>query len=150
MKEIAVDVENKAVISGLSEDTTYYYKIRPVRGQVAGTMSDYVSARTYSELPAPDNLKVESRTATSISLSWAYTNEQVADFVYYAIYRADDTGAFMQVAKVEDRNIRTYTDSGLAVGHNYVYKIRAVGLNGQSPYSPEVATRTLLAEECSR
>ncbi len=149
LKEIAVDVENKAVISGLSEDTTYYYKIRPVRGQVAGTMSDYVSARTYSELPAPDNLKVESRTATSISLSWAYTNEQVADFVCYAIYRADDTGAFMQVAKVEDRSIRTYTDSGLAVGHNYVYKIRAVGLNGQSPYSPEVATRTLLAEECS-
>lgn len=149
LKEIAVDIENKASISGLLQDTTYYYKIRPVRGTLVGEMSDYTSAHTFSELPAPDNLQVQDRTATSISLSWAYTSEQVADFVYYALFRADDSGSFMQVGKIEDKSILTYTDTGLVVGHNYTYKMRAVGLNGQSVYTPELATRTLLAEECS-
>lgn len=149
LKEASVDVENKVVISGLSQNTTYYFKVRPVRGASIGAMSDYTSARTFSELPAPDNLCVQHRTATSIALSWAYTNEQVADFVYYAIFRADDSGSFLQVGKIEDKSIKTYTDSGLIVGHNYTYKARAIGLNGQSAYTPELVTRTLLAEECS-
>lgn len=148
-KEVPVDVENKAVISGLSQNTTYYYKIRPVRGSIVGTMSEYTSVRTFSEIPAPGNLQVVNRTATSISLSWAYTNEQIADFVYFAVFRADDSGAFLQVGKIEDKSVLTYTDSGLIVGHNYTYKVRAIGLNGQSAYTPELATRTLLAEECS-
>lgn len=149
LKTVGVGVENKAVISGLSPDTTYYYKIRPVRGDKTGTMSDYTSVRTFSELPAPDNLRVQGRTATSITLSWAYTNEQVADFVYYAVLRSDGTGSFLQVGKVDDKSVLTYMDSGLIVGHNYTYKVRAVGLNGQSAYAPELETRTLLAEECS-
>ena len=148
LKEVPVDVENKAVLSGLSQNTAYYFKIRPVRGSVAGTMSDCTSARTFSELPAPDNLRVRERTATSITLSWAYTDGQVADFVHYAIFRTDGSGAFLQIGKVEDKSVLTYTDSGLIVGHNYTYKVRAVGLNGQSAYTPELATRTLLAEEC--
>ena len=55
----------------------------------------------------------------------------------------------MQVGKVDDKSVLTYMDSGLIVGHNYTYKVRAVGLNGQSAYAPELETRTLLAEECS-
>ena len=149
LKEIPVAIENRFTISGLSPDTTYYYKIRPVKDRQAGTMSDYTSVRTYSELPSPDNLRMTSRTVTSVTLEWEYTPNAVADFVYYAIYRAEESGEYIQAGKVEDKSILTYIDNGLLVGHTYKYKIRAIGLNGQSEYSKEITTRTLMAEECS-
>lgn len=147
LKTVCIDVENKAVISGLLPDTTYYYKIRPVRGEKTGTMSEYVSAKTYRDIQPPTGLRVESRTATSIRLAWDYDAGQVADFLSYAIYRADDTGAYAQVGTVDDQSVQTYEDMGLAVGRVYRYKVRVSGLNGVSDYTGEVETRTLLPEE---
>lgn len=148
-KEVAAGLENSVQIAGLDEDTTYYFKVRARCGTKSGELSDYTSVKTFSELPAPENLHVSGRTASSISLCWDYTSGQVADFVHYAVYRADSSGAFVLVGKVEDRTVLTYMDAGLAIGTSYKYRVRAVGLNGQSVYSAEVDTRTLLAEECS-
>ena len=147
LKTVGLDVENKAVISGLSPDTTYYYKIRPVRDDKAGTLSDYVSAKTYVDLQPPTGLRVDGRTATSIGLAWDYGVGQVADFLSYAIYRADDTGAYAQVGTVDDQSVHAYEDTGLAVGRVYRYKVRVLGLNGTSAYTVEIETRTLLPEE---
>lgn len=147
LKTVGIDVENKAVISGLLPDTTYYYKVRPVKGEKTGTMSEYVSAKTYRDIQPPTGLRVESRTATSIGLAWDYDAGQVADFLSYAIYRADDTGAYAQVGTVDDQSVQTYEDMGLAVGRVYRYKVRVSGLNGISDYTGEVETRTLLPEE---
>lgn len=149
LRTVGIDVENKAVISGLAPDTTYYYKIRPVRDGKPGTMSGYVSARTYQEIQPPTGLRVEGRTATSIRLAWDYDTGQVADFVGYAIYRADDTGAYAQACTVEDQSVHAYEDTGLAVGRPYRYKVRVIGLNGTSAYTAEIETRTLLPEEVS-
>ncbi|OJV37017.1 MAG: hypothetical protein BGO29_02610 [Bacteroidales bacterium 36-12] len=149
LKTVSVDVENSAVVSGLTQQTTYYFKVRPVCGGKLGTLSDYTSAKTYSFLPAVQNLHSSSRTATGISLNWEYTSEQLSDFVHFAIYRAGTDGNFKRVGSVDDKNITTYTDNGLSVGTTYVYKVRAVGLNGQSEYSTELEVRTLLASECS-
>lgn len=148
LKEISAGIENKASIAGLKPKTVYYYKLRPVKGTLMGTLSDYTSVRTYSVLPAPSDLKVTERTATSISIEWGYTDEQLADFVYYAVYRGDNSGAFVQIGKIEDKTVRSFRDTGLVVGRTYRYKVRAVGLNGQSDYTPEIETRTLLPEEC--
>ena len=147
LKTISIDVENRALISGLAPDTTYYYKIRPVRGDKAGTLSDYIPAKTYNDIQPPTGLRVDGRTATSITLAWDYEAGQVADFVSYAIYRADDTGAYSQMATVGDQSVHVYEDTGLAVGRTYRYKVRVIGLNGTSAYTGEVETRTLLPEE---
>lgn len=148
LKSVPLDVENKAVISGLSPNTAYYFKVRPVMGGQKGEMSGYTSARTYSELAKPDNLRLVSRSATGIEIAWDYPSEQ-ADFVMFSVYRADDAGTFAQIATVDDISVKTYSDSGLGVGKNYAYKVRAVGNNGLSDYSDELSTRTMLAEECS-
>lgn len=148
LKEVSAGLENMTSIAGLLPDTTYYYKVRPKRGNKVGMLSDYVSAKTYSELPAPTNLRLSSRTATSISIAWDYTTEQVADFVHYAVYRADEGDSYSLVANVTDKSVTFYSDSSLQVGAIYKYKVRSVGLNGQSSYTDILETRTLLPEEC--
>lgn len=149
LKEIPIGVENKVLLAGLSPNTTYYYKVRPIRGTTPGTLSSYTSAKTFSDLPAPTNFRASEKTATSIKLEWGYVGDQVADFVYFAIYRADETSDFVAVKTIEDKSILSYTDSNLPVGKQFTYKIRAVGLNGLSDYSEPVSTRTMLPEECS-
>ena len=53
LKTVTAGLENMLTVSGLQPDTTYYYKVRPRKGDKTGTLSEYTSARTYSELPAP-------------------------------------------------------------------------------------------------
>lgn len=148
LKTVTAGLENKLTVSGLQPDTAYYYKVRPRKGDKAGTLSEYTSARTYTEIPAPSNLRLSGRTATSITLTWDYAAEQVADFVHYAVFRADNSDSYVQVAAIADKSALSYADSGLQVGSPYKYKVRAVGLNGQSNYTDVLETRTLLPEEC--
>jgi hypothetical protein len=149
LETVTAGLENKLVISGLSPKTTYYFKIRPVKGDLYGTLSDSTGITTLAELQVPTNLAVSIRTVMSISLTWDYTSEAVADFVYFAIFRAGEDGTFAQIGTVKDKSIHTYKDSGLSVGSVYYYKIRAVGLDGQSSYTDSVTTSTLTTEESS-
>nr|WP_243462718.1 fibronectin type III domain-containing protein [Bacteroides stercorirosoris] len=111
-------------------------------------MSDYTSAKTYSEIPTPENVRLSSRTATSITLAWNYPSG-VADFHHYKIYRGDESDTYSLLTTINDISIKAYTDSDLKTGSAYKYKLRAVGLNGESVYSNVLDTRTLLPEECS-
>jgi len=147
--EVSSGIENSATIAGLSPNTTYYFKVRPIKGDLIGTMSDSVSAKTYSELPAPTSLALLSRTATSIGIIWGYTDETLSDFSHFAIYRAGSDDAYSLVATINDITVRQYIDNSLSVGSTYKYKVRAVGLNGMSDYSAILETRTLLPEESS-
>lgn len=149
LKEVPAGIENKIIISGLVPNTTYYYKIRPIKNGKFGSLSDYVSAKTFSELPTPTNLNISQRTATGIMIAWEYGVAQLADFSHFAVYRADETDVYTLVATIENINVQEYADSGLMVGSLYKYKVRAIGLNGQSNYTNIVETRTLLPEECS-
>lgn len=143
-----VGTENRIRIQGLTANTTYYFKVRPKKGNnLVGQMSEEVGVQTFSSLPAPSNLQVVGRTTNQIALSWDYPPGQVADFMYYGIYRMDSSSVYALVGRVENLNTHVYIDTGLSVGKSYQYKIRAIGLNGLSAYSNEVSTRTLLPEE---
>ncbi len=98
-KEMVAGVENSIQIAGLIENTTYYFKVRAKCGTKCGELSEYTSVKTFSELPAPENLRVSGRTASSIVLSWDYVSGQVAEFVYYAVFRADSSGTFTLVGE---------------------------------------------------
>lgn len=148
LKTINAGLENKATISGIVPNSTKYYRIRPVKGDRLGTMSDYTSAKTFSEIPAPDNVRLYTRTATSISFEWDYPSG-ISDFHHYTIYRGDESDTYSLLTTINDISIKAYTDSNLKTGSAYKYKLRAVGLNGESVYSNVLDTRTLLPEECS-
>ena len=148
LRDIAIGAENMFIVSGLMENTTYYFKVRAKYADKFGDFSDSASATTYSFLPTPENVRLDANTASAISIAWDYTSELLADFVKYSVYRSNGDGNFSIVGEINDYAIHAFTDVNLTIGKTYIYKVRAVGLNGQSAYSTELSTRTLTAEEC--
>ena len=144
---ITVGMENSCKITGLTENTTYYFKIRPKRNNDIGEFSDYCSGKTSTLIGTSTNLSITEQTATTVSLTWDYAYQNYTDFAYYAIYRASRDGAFALVGKIEDKTIKTFTDTGLTIGTNYTYKIIVYGLYGKGYYSDELQCRTLLPTE---
>ncbi len=146
MKNVPAGISNSAEIAGLSANTTYYFKVRPVKGSMAGELSDFASAHTISFMPVPDNVRMASRTSLSIALTWDYTPD--SNFVMYAVYRSSG-GPFELVGKIEDKNMKSFTDTGLKPGTAYSYKLKAFGQTGYSEYTEEYTVSTLTAEQDS-
>lgn len=146
---VSAGTENKYVVTGLKENTAYYFKVIPMLGDKSGELSDYTSATTFSFIEAPTNLAVSHRTSSSITLQWDYPEEQSSEFVYYGIYRGLTDGSFTLAGTVDNINIHTFKDTDLTAGTPYFYRIRIVGLSGSSDYTPTLETRTLTIEEAS-
>jgi len=105
---VTVSAENTDTISGLSPNTTYYFKVIPLRNSDQGQISDYVSAKTLAVVTAPTNLQMSNIGLTGITLSWSGDYTDQTDFISYLIYRAIGTGSYTQIASIKDRTIKTY------------------------------------------
>jgi fibronectin type 3 domain-containing protein len=85
---------------------------------------------------APTDLKVLGTSATSVTLGWGAATDDVG-VTGYRVYR---DGA--RVATL-DPSARTYTDTSLAGGHQYTYRVTAVDAAGnESPTSGSVTATT--------
>ncbi len=99
-------------------------------------------APTYSALPAPVPIEAITISCNSIKISWGAVNGAAK----YQLYRATSgTGAYSLIATTANT---TYTNSRVAVGTMYYYKVRAYRLAGRvkvySPYSAVVSIQTVL------
>ncbi|MHB8962094.1 MAG: InlB B-repeat-containing protein [Saccharofermentanales bacterium] len=114
--------------TGLTAGTTYYYKIRAYR--IAGGVklySAYTSVVSCKVIPPTvTGLKAVSTSYSSIKLTWT----AAAGATGYQIYRAaTSTGAYALVATV---TVNTYTNTGLATGSTYYYKVMSYKTVGTS------------------
>lgn len=115
---------NKAVnISGLSQGTTYYFRIRARNGN-NGVNTSYESPWSTSEsimtaLQQVNQPTITPDSAVALDVSW----DSVAGASNYKIYR--DT---VYVATVSGL---TYTDNGLKSNKSYSYTISAVNADGE-------------------
>jgi chitodextrinase len=112
--------------TGLAPGTTYTYAIAAT--DAAGNTSAQSTA-SLATLPdtqaptAPSALNVTSKTATSISLTWTGSTDNVA-VTGYKIYR---NGAATAVATVA---ATTFTDVGLSGNTSYSYQVSAIDAAG--------------------
>jgi hypothetical protein len=130
--------------TGLTANMTYTYRVQAYN---AAGNSDYSStARATTLAPpqppaAPGALKATPLSKNQMRLSWSDNSANESGFKVERCKGSTCTN-FSQIASVAP-NISTYTNSGLARGTTYSYRVRAYNASGNSAYSDTARATTL-------
>lgn len=109
--------------TGLTAGKTYYYKIRAYKTvsgkKVYGGYSTVVSAKA---VPATVSAKRSTVTYNSVKLTWS----KISGSSGYEIYRSGSkNGTYSKIKTITSGSSLSYTNTGLATGKVYYYKVRA-------------------------
>lgn len=120
--------------------TTYYYRVCAYNADGVSAYSNTVTVITLTVGPpaAPSNLTASPFSSSAISLAWVRNSTNETGFKIERGTAA--AGPFTQVS-LGSAGATSYTDSGLATGTAYFYRIRATNASGDSAYS-NTATAT--------
>lgn len=125
--------------AGLSTAAKYYYRVRAYN-TTKSKYSNSAYTTTLSSAPAaPGNLAVSSTGQSTVGLSWSDNSSNETKFVLER--KIGTTGTYAQIATPLSNTV-SYTNSGLAQGTTYVYRIAATNSAGNSTYSNEVTATT--------
>ncbi len=127
--------------TGLAADTTYYYRVRAYHASGNSAYSnEAMAATTSATLPrAPSGLTMSVIASTQINLAWADNSTNETGFRVER--KTGAAGTWSQIASL-GANVRTYSNTGLAAGTTYYYRVRAYNAAGNSGYSNEVMATT--------
>jgi hypothetical protein len=124
--------------TGLTESTTYYYR---VRAHNTGGDSDYSNTASTTTIPAaPTNLAATAASLNQIDLSWSDNSTGETGF---KIERSTDAGIIFTEIGTVGANVTTYADTGLTPATPYSYRVRASSVVGDSDYSNTATITTL-------
>ncbi len=131
--------------TGLTCETTYYYRVRAHNADGDSAYSNTVSGSTDDcplEPPAaPSDLTISQITESSISLSWSDNSDNEDGF---QIERSPDEIAWAQIGTVA-ADMTIYTDTDLLPGTTYHYRVHAYNDAGASDYTDVVTAATTSA-----
>jgi chitodextrinase len=128
--------------TGLTPDKEYRYSVRAkdAAGNVSRT-SSYIVVRTLLDAVLPDsprNLRVVSKTATSVSLAWDAATDNIGVTGYIVVREANGEKTPLGSVKATE-----YTDTNLEPETTYLYYVIArdkAGNNSEASNTVEVAT----------
>ena len=128
-------------MTGLSEETMYYYVVRVYDTVNQYSDSNKVSARTNSP-PNPVTLHDPTDiTNTSMSLSW--TKNEDSDFNKYVLYHSTSEDSIGQkVTETTNRSDTSYQMTGLSENTTYYYVVRVHDTGDLSSDSNQASART--------
>ncbi len=129
--------------AGLSELTTYYYRIIAYNSAGNSPYSNVASATTQSRLPAgaPSHLEATTRGSTQINLSWSDNSSNEIGFKIERC-QGSDCSSFTEIATTAAR-VTHYESTDLSPSINYSYRIRAYNRTENSGYSNTATAKTV-------
>jgi len=115
--------------SGLTNGTTYYYRVAPVFGTGEGPASNEASVTPVRAIPT-GNLVLSGMAVTpqSNQLAWTPSTRPVQ----YVVWRQVGTANWTPIATVAPSASPSYTDTGLTANLIYAYRVRATNEAGDS------------------
>jgi fibronectin type 3 domain-containing protein len=126
--------------TGLTNGSTYYYKVAAVNAVGTSPSSTEASATPQATAPSAPLTLVASGGNASVALSWAApTTDGGHGLTGYNVYRGATAGGESGTALATGVLGTSFTDTTVANGSTYYYKIVAVNTVGISPQSNEAS-----------
>jgi fibronectin type 3 domain-containing protein len=134
--QIGVSTTGNYIDTGLSSNTTYYYKVSAENSSGESDQSAAVFATTVpTDVPA--GLSASTISSSSLSVTWS----TVSGMQGYNIYRSTDISG--QYTLIGTPTSPSYTDIGLSANTTYYYKVSVFNSAGVAgPQSDPVSART--------
>jgi hypothetical protein len=134
-----------SAVSGLTNNTTYYWRVRAVNAGGTSVWSSVWSFTTVGVVPAVPVLSSPFDGATGISTSPTVRWNAVAGAASYQVQVA--TGASFATTVVDQSGVSgtSYAVSGLTNNTIYYWRVRAVNAGGTSAWSPVWSFTTIVA-----
>lgn len=120
-------------IKGLSDTTTYYFKVFATVGANKSTESELLACCTTPKKPV--GLKLTIGGSDTLTLTWTAAGSPKPDG--YEVWRSDNGASFKRVKEITDGSASSYKDTGLTAGSTYTYKICAFKKDGTKTYKSE-------------
>ena len=132
-------------VTGLSPQTTYFYRVRGANGVGPGGNSNAISVRTPENTPARPTSRAPSYVSqNSFTANWA----PAAGALTYHLDVATDLAFSSYVTGYNDRDAGIDTSfgvTGLTPSADYYYRVRGVNGAGPGPSSSPIMVTTLAA-----
>lgn len=143
----ASNSSTSTTISGISEATDYYCRVRAESAIGHGAWSDILSAATF-QMAVPTGLAVAVNSSSQVTASWSTVTTPVAATSYNMRYSvSSDMSAPTTITGITSTS---QVVTGLTPGTTYYFQVRSLATDSQSIWSGSVsATPIVPAPTCS-